>query len=520
MTEKEPLFRANALDRAITAISPLWGMKRLRHRAMMAVGESYIGASLSRKSFRGWSTKSGDANTDTLYDLPMLRERSRDLRRNSTIAAGAAKTKITNIIGSGLVLHPHIDRAAIGISEEDADKWEDKTKREWELFFESQEVDAARTLNGYGHQRQAYDQYLTNGDVFSVFKNFKRIGSPYNTKLQLIEADRVCNEGFSPDSLELAGGVKKDINGAPIEYHILKQHPGGLIKSYEWVKIPAFGEKTGLRNIIHFARFERPGQTRGIPDFAPVIEALKQLSRYSEAELAAAVIAAFFTVFVTTESEGFAPDSSIGGDKTDEPYRLGKGGVVTLKSGESVSTVNPGRPNSGFDPFVVAIYRQIGVALELPYELLIKHFQSSYSAARAALLEAWKYFSSERQLFTDNYCRIIYEAWMYEAVALGRIVAPGFFSDPIIRRAYLGSDWVGPAKGMIDELDEIRAAEERWKYGVSTLSEITAEMTGGDWEQKWPQIQKEIRMMQEARKAEVETIALEEKTRRQKEEGL
>jgi capsid protein len=80
---------------------------------------------------------------------------------------------------------------------------------------------------------------------------------------------------------------------------------------------------------------------------------------------------------------------------------------------------------------------------------------------------------------------------MYEAVSSGRIVAPGFFTDPIIRQAYLGSVWIGPAKGQIDELKEIKAAELRVDMGVSTLSEVTAEMTGGDWEKKHPQSVKE-----------------------------
>ena len=50
---------------------------------------------------------------------------------------------------------------------------------------------------------------------------------------------------------------------------------------------------------------------------------------------------------------------------------------------------------------------------------------------------------------------------MWEAVAMGRVHAPGFFDDPIIRSAYLGTQWVGPAKGQIDELKETLAAKEK-----------------------------------------------------------
>ena len=87
---------------------------------------------------------------------------------------------------------------------------------------------------------------------------------------------------------------------------------------------------------------------------------------------------------------------------------------------------------------------------------------------------------------------------MWEAVSLGRINAPGFLSDPIIRNAYLGSEWIGPAKGMINEGVEVTAADDRVNMGISTLSEETAQLTGGDWEKKHRQRIKENRMRVEA----------------------
>ena len=165
---------------------------------------------------------------------------------------------------------------------------------------------------------------------------------------------------------------------------------------------------------------------------------------------------------------------------------------------KDISVADPKRPNTAFDPFVLAILRQTGVALELPFEVLVKHFTASYSAARAALLEAWKFFMTRRYWLSVNFCQPVYEAWMAEAVATGRISAPGFFDDPLIRRAYCGSEWVGPAKGMIDERAEVEAAQWRVEMGISTLAEETAALTGGDWEKKHVQSAKEFRMRKEA----------------------
>ncbi|MFQ5737338.1 MAG: phage portal protein, partial [Thermodesulfobacteriota bacterium] len=183
---------------------------------------------------------------------------------------------------------------------------------------------------------------------------------------------------------------------------------------------------------------------------------------------------------------------------TDTDYKRAPGAMIGLAPGEKVNSVDPGRPNAAFDPFVMAILRQIGVALEIPFELLVKHFTASYSAARAALLEAWKFFVVQRKWLADNFCQPVYEAWLTEAVLLGRVPAPGFFDDPLLRKAYLGAEWIGPARGMIDESKEIKAAQMRVDMGVSNLDEETAALTGGDWERKHWQSVKEHRMRSEA----------------------
>ncbi|MFW8423721.1 phage portal protein, partial [Klebsiella pneumoniae] len=72
---------------------------------------------------------------------------------------------------------------------------------------------------------------------------------------------------------------------------------------------------------------------------APVLESMKQLSRYSDAELTAALVSSMFTVFITTKSPaetivgGFRGVESIPGAQPQkalpEPdYTLGSGTVV------------------------------------------------------------------------------------------------------------------------------------------------------------------------------------------------
>ncbi len=71
--------------------------------------------------------------------------------------------------------------------------------------------------------------------------------------------------------------------------------------------------------------------------------------------------------------------------------------------------------------------------MEIPRDLLLKEFNASYSASRAALMEAWDTFRMYRNWFVDDFCNPVYEMWLSEAVASGRVSAPGFFADPLVR---------------------------------------------------------------------------------------
>jgi len=488
--------KQNLLDKTISFFSPAVAAKRLRARMALEFLGSYDGGSKIRRGLKQWLTFGNDADSDILPDLETLRNRSRDLVRNNPLAAGAIKTKVTNVVGAGFRQQSRIDRDAIGMTDDQADIWEAKAEREWKLFWESKEVDVARTLTGTAMTRMMYQQAKENGDVFVLLPRIKRKNLPYDLKLQIIEADRVCNKDGKSDSATLSGGIEKDKYGAPVKYHILKSHPGSLSAKQEWHIRPAFGSKTGLRNVIHLFQPTRPGQTRGVPDLAAVIEPLKQLGRYTEAEIMAAVISGMFTVFVETDTGDPTMDLSSLSDETgstasDDDYKLAAGAIIGLQPGEKIHDSNPGRPNTAFDVFVQSILRQIGTALEIPFEILIKHFTASYSAARAALLEMWKYVLSERQWLSDNFLKLVYEIWMHEAVATGRLAAPGFFSDPAVRAAYLGCDFIGPSKGQLREDVEVKAAKLRVDNGFSTIQQETAELTGGDWERNHKQQAKE-----------------------------
>lgn len=474
-------------------------------------GYSLAGASYAKKSLIGWKASSSNADDDIVENIETLRQRSRSLFMGTPIAAGAIKTVRTNVVGSGLTLNARIDAKYLGLSDEQAQAWEANTEREWRLWAESVNCDAERRQTFYQLQSLVFLSALMSGDCFVLMPMVKRPGCPYDLRIGIIEADRVYDPPFKKPEENILGGIEVGKYGEAKAVYIWNRAQYATPRSIEEVstkpqRIPIFGEKSGRRNVLHIMTdVERPCQRRGTPMLAPVIEQLKQLGRYTDAELMSAVISSMFTVFIKSQSPhdfagglGYALPEEHRYDPDPSAIELGNATICALQEGEDVVFADPKRPNQAFEAYVTALCRYIGTALEVPYELLLKHFTASYSASRAALLEAWKTFRMRREWLISSFCQPVYEEWLSEAVAKGRITAPGFFTDPAVRVAWCGASWAGDAQGQLDPQKEVEAANLRIKYGFSTITREAAELSGMRFEDIVATRKREIATMREA----------------------
>ena len=541
----------NIFDKVINSIAPIHGVKRTAARKTLQVlnsGYGDGGASYQKRSLRGFTATSRSPQEDIDANLQTLISRSRSLYMTSPIATSIIKTTRTNVIGAGLKLKSRIDYEFLGLSEEEADEIESQIEREFALWADTKECDALNINNFYEMQSLFFAGQLLNGDGFCLRKYARPTNTmPYGLRLQLIEADRVCTpntmsiangNSFFPlwgknedNGNEIYNGVEIDDNGAVVAYWVANQYPYYLIgydfKPIEWTRVSAKGNRTGLRNIIHSFDAERAEQRRGVPMLAPVVESLKQITRYTDAELTAAVISGMFSVFVKLETPATevgigeaVPDNDIPVQHGENDYQLGVGTINMLNPNESIQIADPKRPNVGFDRFVSAMAKQIGAAVEIPQQLLLKEFNASYSASRAALLEAWKMFKMRRETMAREFCQPVYEMFMTEAVARGRIKAKGFFEDPVIRKAWCEADWNGAAQGMLDPTKEVSAAKERVEQGFSTREEETIGLTGGDFKKNAKQLARENKLLKEANNIQQEqAIQNIQRVPREPEEG-
>lgn len=463
-------------------------------------GYSHHGASRFKKAFIGWISSSRDADEDILKNLSTLRERSRDLYMGAPIGASALKTLRTNVIGAGLKLKPAVDGEFLGLTDEETSELEKTIKREFKYWAESPNCDAMRRDNFYELQQLAFLSQIMSGDCFVLLPLIHRTNDINDLKILVLEADRVCDPP-NVGTRDIKQGVECGKYGEVLAYHICNKHEYSedYSKKIEWKRVKAYGSKTGRPNVLHLAESERPGQRRGVPLLAPVILELKQISRYTEAELMATVVSSFYTVFITNETNPLdavtfnpsIPDGQRVDDKDPNSYELGNGSILELEPGQGVQEASPKRPVATFDMFMNAICKQIGAALEIPEDLLLKKFDASYSASRASLLEAWKAFKMRREWMVNDFCQPIYEEWFTEQVLSRRINAPGYLEDPLIRKAYTNAVWHGPAQGQLDPEKEVIAAQLRVMNGFSTRVRETVELTGEDWEDNIRHLAKE-----------------------------
>ena len=495
-------------------------------------GYSEGGASHTSGILKAYHPVRASAKSDIDANLYTLRNRSADQAINTPIGAAAIQTSSMHTVGAGLKVFPKIHYLDLGLTHEEARTWNRKTRREFDLWAASKHCDLYRRNSFYDLQDLAYVAYLVDGDSFALFRRKPPTSfMPYSLRLQIIEGNRISNPysgsltgGYGVFSVEaknqsngnrIVSGVEIDAEGAIEAYWVSNKVPGDLVEAAQmdaWVRVKAFGDLSGTPNIVQICHDVRSEQYRGVPYLAPVIETLKQVSRYTNAELTAAIIKSFFALFFTNAPaganglEGIAPSAIYGNEEEEvDPrrpvvdvaeYDLGPGTLNALPAGVDVKAVDAGRSMSTFDPFVTQLIKHIGAAINIPYEVLMKNFTSSYSASRAAMLQAWEEFKLRRTWFARDFCQPVYETWLAEAVAIGRIDAPGFFDDPAIRAAWVSADWYGPTMSILDPVKDIKGSAMRVQYGLSTREREAAEMTGTDFEENLDQLAWELKMIE------------------------
>ena len=430
---------------------------------------SYKGASLSAKELLSWRPLRHSADMELDGELSTLVARSRDLIRNNGIASGAIQTLVDNVVGNGLKLVSIPDHRILGLDIDYLEEWARKVESLWRIWSESVYCDAARKLNFNSQTALIFRSVIENGEALALVLWRENSANPFATCFQLLEPDRLSNPDFKQNSEFLRDGIEINQYGEAENYWISKYYPNDYYYGQganTWQKIAAqtpFGRKL----ILHVHHPERIGQNRGKPLFTSIMPLFKMLDHYERSELKASVVNAMIAAFIETpmDSESIAEMFGESVDdylekRKDWSVKLEGGSIIPVFPGDKVSAFTPSRPNSSYAAFVENVLRHIGTGLNIPLELLMKDFsKTNYSSARAALIEAWRFFNGRRSWIINYWAKPVFELWLEESVNRGLIEAPNFYEK---KAAWCRCKWIGPGRGWLTRLRKPKPHKFAW----------------------------------------------------------
>jgi len=434
----------------------------------LQVVNRYDAAGTGRR-MKGWMPPSSGPNK-AVDGLQTIRNRARDATRNDWTGRSAAQHWTTNLIGTGIM--PRLPKKMAKTKKETLTKlWDDWVKV----------CDADGALNFYGLQTLFTRSWLISGECFIRLRP-RRVDSGMTVPLQvqLIEADFVPMLDADtwpgmPKGHRIRSGVELNRIGQRVAYWVYKEHPGdnkGLsVNPNDLVRV-------AKSQMLHVFEPERPGQLRGVPDFAAVLARLRNVADFDDAVLERQKIANLFTGFIT-KTMGQTFDDSIDPltgkpietDSTGGPMAgLEPGTMHELMPGESVAFANP--PEAGTTYADYMRQQNIGTAAGqgLPYEIMSGDIKEVSDRTLRVVVNEFRRYAEQRQwqIIIPQACQPIREAWVDAAALMGEIAV----SDIEDAKAV---EWSPQGWAYIHPVQDVQAKQTEVEAGFRSRSSVIAE---------------------------------------------
>ncbi len=428
----------------------------------------YDAATTNPENYRHWAAADGlsadAANSPSVRRT--LRNRARYEVANNSYARGIVLTLANDVIGTGPRLQMLTEDAEANRNIEAAfSRWSDAVHLAEKL----------RTLR----TAQAQD-----GEGFALLTSNRRVSTAIQLDLRLVEAEQVTTPDLLQRGANAIDGIVFDGDGNPVEYHILKEHPGGGRGTgrieYDW--LPA-------DSVLHLFRLDRPGQHRGIPDITPALPLFAQLRRFTLAVLAAAETAADFAGILYTDAPANGEADSA---EPFEPIELEKRALLTMPGGWKMSQLQAEQPATTYAEFKREILNEIARCLNMPFNVASGN-SSGYNYA-SGRLDHQTYFKAIRVEQAHIECALldrVLAAWLDEAVLISGLLPDGL--GPIAEWPH---QWFWDGHEHVDPQKEADAQATRLANHTTTLADEYAKR-GQDWETQLRQRAKELALMNE-----------------------
>jgi lambda family phage portal protein len=484
----------NLIDRVVSFFSPIAGVQRMQARKVL---RSYQGAEANRLTNHK-KPKNNPADQELLgpFGADSMRAWARAVVRDNAYAWNVVDTIVSNVIGDGITAQSTYETPE-GDDVEDVNDTRDKVWAEW-----CEVADINGELTFAEIQALCQREIVEAGEVLvriirTKDKTNKGITRPVPFALELIEADRLATDrdtymarNSSNNENRVIRGVELDETGRKIAFWIYKEHPNSV-----YSQLGRMPERVLASEVLHLYRKDRVGQSRGVSWFAPVMSWLRDLGVYVDNELQASAVASCFGVAIKTDTPIGNLMAPNGEDTVDDNGNsleyLEPAMVVRLKPGESVESINPGRPNSASDPWIRLMLRGIAAGTGTNYEAVAKDFsQTSYSSSRTSKLEDRARMKRWQNFMLWHLCQPVWDEFCNAAARVGVAGFPTSAELLEDRRKFAPVEWQLPEQEWVDPTSEQNAASDSIAKFMSTYQDELGSR-GRSWRATFYQAAKE-----------------------------
>lgn len=447
-----PDGRTVAIDSAVTRRPAARGGNFTRGR--------YDVAQTNDDNRKHWSAATGlsaDAEANP-FVRKILRDRARYEVANNSYAKGIVQTKAMDIIGTG----PRLQMLT------DNDRLNRQIEADWKLWADLIGLPEKLLL-------MRMDR-CQSGEDFAIISNNPRIDFDITLDVTPIESDQVTSGILSDFTLENeVDGIRYDDYGNPVEYRVLRRHPGDITNFKMFNDDFVMVKSTDM---IHYFMKDRPGQHRGVPEITPALPLFAQLRRFTLAVLGAAETAAEISgvIYTDTPVDGEAVEV----DPLDN-IEITRKMLMTMPEGWKIMQMKAEQPVTTYGDFKREILNEAARCVGMPYNVAAGN-SSSYNYA-SGRLDHQTYFKNIRidQSFTERVvCNRILREWLKE---FGLVNGYSFRTMPPHSWFWDGTEHVDPKK----EAD----AQDKKLKNKSTNHAIEYARQGRDWEAEREQIHRE-----------------------------
>lgn len=486
----------------------------------------YDAADIFGREMGDWFPQVRSPDTEINLYRDRVAARARDLRRNDPFASGAIARILDSTIGSYYRFVSKPDYRALSLFGRGFDAvWADEYRQALEALWRTYSEDLGH-YNDVTRQRTTSQQFrlclghkLVDGESLLVAQwREDRIGlgrATYATCFDGIDPDRLSNPMMRPDTRYMRNGVELDDDQVHVAYHIRRAHQFdwyNAAESMEWDRVER-EDPDGWRRVYHDFDADRFGQSRGVSVFAPAIRSLKMLARLYGVKLQAETVAAAFGLYITSPYDFEMVRGALENEDDDEKafgwyqglradfHRERDVGVTganmaALAPGEDVKSVAPGGGQADIRPFAHEMLGAFSMCLGTSKEEITNDYsESSWSAARAGIVQSEKTYVRRVGEFNGNTATPVLATWLEEPFERGELPLPRNAPSYLeMRTAYARGRWLGAARGWVDKVAERQGVVLGLDAGLSTLEEECA-VQGADWEENLEQRAIEHRRM-------------------------